>query len=123
MPAVEEQGLTKLAVYWEISGRDEFADPTFLDPVEIPVRWEHMHREMTDPQGQSIIISAKVASKQRLKDGSVLYLGTYDQYLGVGSGSDEGGIMQVVGYEQADDIRGREVRREALLSRYKRRPT
>lgn len=117
-----ERHLNQTAVYWECVARDRFSDPVLAPPDEIPIRWEWTRMEIIDVTGQSVQIDAMVCTGQRLREGSLLYLGDLNQYQGVGSGSThEGNVLEVVRYQEATDVRGSQTRRESLLRRHKKK--
>jgi len=63
------------AVYWSPSGYDGFGQPTMGTAVQITCRWEDVHEQFLDNDGQEQTSSAKVYVSQDVELGGYLWLG------------------------------------------------
>lgn len=67
------------AVYWGGSTNTGYGAFTYLDPVEIPVRWEEITEVITNPQnGVEYVSIAKIIVNQDVQKDGYLFLGTLD---------------------------------------------
>lgn len=62
------------AVYWEPDAPDGFGRPAFLDPVEIPVRWDDVVVVVSDGKGNLITSRAMIMTPGELKEQGYLLL-------------------------------------------------
>jgi hypothetical protein len=62
-------------VYWEYSGQDRNGKDTYLDPIEIKVRWEDKAEQDFLPNGQEVMIKSTVYVDRLMPLGGVLWLG------------------------------------------------
>jgi hypothetical protein len=89
-------------------------------PVQIPVRWVYVKRESKDAKGNTISIDADVVAAVSIVVGSLLLLGTMGSYVGTGSaGGDAVEFMRVETRNWGEDIKGRIVRYEYGLCRFR----
>lgn len=119
MPQLEEMDRHQDALYWPKTGTDGYGQPVHGAVQELKVRWENGRRLASDANGNPIAIDATVASGRTvLVLGSLMWEGKLADTPGT-SETPESDLMIVVGFDSATDIKGRVVRREALLQRYK----
>jgi hypothetical protein len=119
VPPPERASLKQKAVYWAVSGRDAYNEPTLAPPVEIPVRWETQRGETTDASGNEIATDATAYLMQRVTLGSNLWLGTLAEWSATGSGGQDTELMEVVSYSETPDIKGRVASRSVQLRRFR----
>lgn len=121
MPNQETSHRFQTALLWPYAGIDDYGQPIVSStPQEIRVRWEHTRTEMTDPQGNTIVVDATAVVAQKVTIGSEMWLGDYaDDWLGTGSGSggDDDEVMRVVAYDEVPDVKGRVKWRQVGLQR------
>lgn len=123
MPPLETMDLKQRAVVWPLVGTDRYGEPTVSDtPREVPVRWTWTRREMTDPQGNTIVVDAQAVVNEDIKVGSLMWLSTLDD-LPAGTGwslseFDEE-LMRVVTTSKGTDLKNRFTRRTLGLSRFR----
>ena len=124
MPAFEVFDLNQKAVLWPTAGpKDRYGVLQVGDPVEIFVRWENTRCEMLNSKGEVIGVDASVVTDRDITVGSRMWLGELADWYGTGSGVEDDEVMQVLSVEKATDLKGRILRRELLLCRYKNAPT
>lgn len=63
------------AVYWAPSGFSTYGLRTYVDPVEISVRWQYARELIRDSQGKEIVSGAQVFTTQDVKESGLLFLG------------------------------------------------
>lgn len=120
MPALEVSDLKQKAVLWVRTGYDNFGQPTVSNkPVEIRCRWTWTHREIVDPQGNTIAIDANVAVAQDIPENSHLWLGTLKEWNALHSGASQPdqNLCEVKVVKKTPDVKGRVRRRELSLMR------
>lgn len=120
--AMEIRDLYQPALFWAPAQNDQYGQPQVHPPVQIRVRWNTIRREWLDHQGNSVILDADAVVSQKVPIGSLMWLGTLEDWNGVGSGSgsaelgDE--LCEVKNYTETPDIRNRYRRRTVQLLRY-----
>ena len=119
MPPLERTDRRQKAVYWATTGVDDYAQPTLAAPIEIDVRWNDQRHEATDSQGNTITLDGSVVLLIDVDIGALMWLGTLSDWYATGSAGQDTGLMRVVMFNATLDIKGRNVRREAGLKRYK----
>jgi hypothetical protein len=67
-------------VYWEKVGSDEYGKPYYKDPVELAVRWEARVLEIIMDDGRRAISRAYILLATRVLVGSLVMLGTLDDW-------------------------------------------
>lgn len=121
MPAPETAHLNQDAVLWAANGVDNYGEKTVGSPVEIRVRWNAKRMETVDSKGSPMALDALAVVDRDVIDGSILWLGTLDDWYGTGSAGVGVGLHQVVTIETIRDVKGRATRRTVGLMRYKDR--
>lgn len=86
--------------------------------VEIAVRWEDGRGQSVDERGTPIAYDATVVVGQAVPVGSILFRGTLAQWAAASSTSPSG-LYEAVQFREARDVKGRAVRREVRLARYR----
>lgn len=119
MPPLETDDLNETATVWPRGSYDDYGARSVSSPIEIPVRWEEVDRNQLDPQSDKIRYDALAVVDRKVEKGSLIRLGTLDDWQGTGSGSVESGLMEVVGYNETPDLKGRSIRRTITMIRYK----
>jgi len=119
MPPLEEMDRHQKAVLLEYTGLDSESERTFAAPVEIDVRWTWTRSYSTDAQGNKIALDAKVVTGQQVPVGSLMYLGTEDEWLGTGSASNDSELCEVAVERTGTDIKHRFTRYSYSLKRYR----
>ena len=108
MPSIEKADLKQTAVLWlaNVETPDSFGNPTVASPIEVRVRWESSKGEANRRK-----VTAYV--DREITHGSVLWLGTVAT-LPV-SPQPYKDLMQVVGYSEIPNVKGRSPRRSVDL--------
>lgn len=76
MPAPELWGKFQDAVLWEVTGYDEYGQPTVSETsTQIRVRWDDTYRQVAGKDGTPVEIVATVAVNRDLQNGSLLWKG------------------------------------------------
>jgi hypothetical protein len=89
-------------------------------PYQTAVRWVYVKRESKDSKGNTITIDADVVAAVSIVVGTIMWLGTMEQYIGTGSaGGDAIEFMRVETRNWGVDLKGRIVRYEYELSRFR----
>jgi len=117
MPAVEVVDFIHYAVLWRKAGSDRFGKPITSNPVEIRCRWIETRKEKTDAQGNTVTIDAQVYINTDITVGSLMWKGRLSELLGTASPM-SGNIMQVISFNRTPDLKGRNHRSMASVSRY-----
>lgn len=124
MPPIEHMDMTETAVLWTKTGETRYSDPLVASPQEVAARWEKTARDAAGPNGSTLTLDASVALKVNVPDGSILYLGQLSDLTGTGTGTgdypaDGTPLYVVVTRDEAYDLKGRVVRHEYGLQRYR----
>lgn len=123
MPAPEANGREQDAVLWEATGRYDAEGRHLIgEPREIEVRWLRKRRMGTAANGSPVMLDATVVTVEEIAVGSNMWLGTLDDWYGVGSAGDATEVHEVVSYDETPDVKGREVYRTLSLIRHKDKP-
>ena len=129
MPPPEEGERRQTAILWAVSPSDGLSPRTgpygeiiVEDPVEIRVRWVDRSSQTIGPTANTISYDSVAVVGQAIPIGSLMWLGTLEDYYGTGEGDVQSNrIMQVDEYKETPDLKGREVLRSVGLMRYKNR--
>lgn len=123
MPAFETMDRTEKALLWETTGGiDEYGQYAYnflRDPTEIKVRWEAGRRLSSDSQGNPLAVDVMVVANREIATGSLMWLGSLIDLPGTGTAAPESDLMIVVGRDRTKDIKGRYLRWEYMLQRFK----
>lgn len=122
MPPLETSDRWQTATLWEYVGKDRFGQPKVSSaPVELSVRWNTTRRLVLAPDGNRVALDAEAVVNRKIGIGSVMFLGELDDWRGTGSGSagEESELWEVVTYDEVPDLKGRNVRREIGLKKYR----
>lgn len=123
-----------LAVVFPFEGNDDMGEVLRGEPVELDVRWEvagydivgGRRSNLKDPQGNTISWDAVVVVDRRVAIDSLIYRGSLEQWLGVGTGtgsdSPEVELMIVKVCSEVPDIKGQVTRRVLGCMRYRDTP-
>lgn len=122
MPPIETAHRPQKALLWSVQGVNDRGNPTVDrgNPTELDVWWATGRTEALDPQGNTVAIDAAVVVDRHVPVGSAMWLGSEAEWLGSGTGSagEATEVMQVVTYNEAPDLKGRNYRRVVGLIRY-----
>lgn len=121
MPSPEIASLTDDAVLWSFAGHSPTGEPKVSTPIQIECRWMWKKTQATDATGNTVMLDATVIVDREIDDGSILWLGTLDQWEDSGSEESNPELVEVKSYKEVKDIRGRESYRELGCSFYKGR--
>lgn len=117
MPAIETDGRHQKAVYWKANGVDRYGNAKVDKGIELDVRLVKGRRRAFNAQGQPVAIDATVVLDRDVPTGSLFWVGTLldlpDEL------SDLTDLLQVASIRETPDVKGREVRREAMLVKFK----
>lgn len=110
--------LDKIAVYWAVAEiTDNYGQNKVQDPVEIAIRWENRAASNRNPENQVSGIVAFVTTAFELPLNSILWKGRLADYTGSVIQNQQ--LCEVQSAGNIEDIKGREVRYESSLVRYK----
>lgn len=117
MPAIETMHRHQLAMHYGTTPGD-FGEPIadVSGRTELKVRWQYVNEEAVDAQGNSIGIDAKVVLDRDVAVGDYMWLGGIENLPS--NGIPTSNIMKVVGFVSTPDLKGRHIRRTALLQRF-----
>jgi len=116
------------AVLWTaqtVRGRklvDAYGEAKVNAPVEIDVRWVFGRSEVLDSSGTAVAVDATAEVEQEVPEGSQMWLGALEDWLGTGSGDEDSGLMYVKAYNEALDIKGRVAARTVGLMYFRDQP-
>ena len=113
MPNPETDSLTQKAVWWEVTGKDRFNNPTLSAAVEINTRWEIGNKETIDPSNTTVAIDSTVILDRDVSVGDILRLGAE---VDLPTPIDD--LREVVDFRKVPDVKGRNFRRKALLIKH-----
>lgn len=122
MPPMEEEDRWQQATLWAKSAEsDRHGRPKVVSPVVLDVRWIKTRMVTRDAEGHPIELDVTVVLNRQVDPGSIFRLGTIDDWVGTGSGSEEEDdeLYETVTYRETVDIRGMDTRRTAGLKRYR----
>ena len=130
MPSLEQLDLAQTALLWPAYGWDYHGQPRYDadgepivgPPEEIEARFSIKQAEMVDPKGNSIVVQSTAVVDRRVREGSLLWIGTLDDWLGTGSAGDDNELYEVRAYAESPDLKNRYVRRTVGLMRYRNQP-
>lgn len=117
MPPLEHMDMRDPAVLWTMSRHDRDGFPLVNSPTEICCRWEEKNLEMTDADGNRIVVDAVLAVGRNLVMGSLLWAGKLCDLPD--SGEPPRDLYEVVLRDRGSDLKGRVTRYEFGLKRYK----
>lgn len=123
MPTPERANRYQTALLFTRSGIDEYGRHTVSSPSEIKVRWDWNRRDVRRQDGTTITVEATALVGQVIAVGSQMWLGELDSWVGTGSSGDDTDLMEVVGYREVHDIKGRIATRTIDLARFMDQPS
>lgn len=118
MPSPETSDLVHKALLWEFISNDRYGNSQVSAAVEIQCRWVPKRRTIVDAQGKLVATDVTVAVNREIPEHSIMWKGGFDDIPGTADVPDSG-FMEVVAFDEADDVKGRETAREVRLMRYK----
>lgn len=121
MPSPETAALTDDATLWEFTGHDPSGEVKVSPPIQIECRWIWKKTQSTDASGNAIMLDATVIVDRDIRDQSILWNGTLQEWEDTGSEEVNPEIMQVKVYKETRDMKGRESYRELGLAFFKGR--
>lgn len=119
MPAFETMDRRDPAVYWRVTGVDEFNEPIRSDPCQLMINWSPMRRVQRFPDGTTAEIEGTANVDRTMVLGDIVWIGRFKDF-------DEAAIpatnplLRVVMYKEDNDIKGRHVFRTVTLARFHR---
>ena len=97
---LDNELLTKIAIYWPSGAIDEDGERGIGTPVEMQCHWEDTYQEFVDSQGKTFVSTATVYLKARVKVDGWLWLSSAkicdDAGTGLQDAIDEGLIIENV---------------------------
>jgi hypothetical protein len=117
MPAIETDGREQKAVVWSANGQDRKGQKKVDQPEEINVRWQYRKSEAKASDSKKVSIDATVTTDRQYPLGSIFWLGEAAELpedLG-----DIKDLFEAVSYSNTPDVKGRDVRHELGLMRFK----
>lgn len=119
MPAPETSDRWQKALLWAKLRNDGHGDPVRDEAIELSVRWVNSRRDVNDGTGNRISLEAEALVDRKVRIGSLMWLGTLDEWPGTGIGINDEELMVVVSYEEATDVKGRIACRIVGLAKYR----
>lgn len=119
MPPLELEQRNQDAVVWAFDSFDSHGQIRVTAPEEIRVRWEWTWNRVSDPKGNNVTIDAEIVADADYPVGSLLWLGTLDDWYGSGSGGANNGLVEVVTFRRIPDDKGRNTRRSLMCRRFR----
>lgn len=121
MPAsVELADLEDVAVLWPATGRPSRSGEARVGPpIEVACRWRRMRREVTDAQGNTVVIEASVMLDRPAPVGSQMWRGTLDEWEGVRADRGRAEVMRVATANETDDVKGRDTAYRVGLQKFR----
>lgn len=116
MPPLERMDFHDTLVLWGYVGTDRQGDPVVAQPMQLPCRWEEGQTEIPDPMGNKITVDSVIATTQDILENSIVWQGTLDS---IRNAKTLTYLYEVVIKTHAKDLKGRIVRYEYGLRRYK----
>lgn len=124
MPPPETFHRHQTAVLWRKIGDNAQGEPIFDEPEELTprtgtgVRWEAGGLNPLDDNREPVNIDAVVVVNTDIVVGSEMWLGTLEEWIGVGSATDyQDDRMRVIKLIKVPDLKRRKFRREVWLLR------
>lgn len=122
MPPLEHQHMTTTAVLWSMVRHDRDGFPLVSAPEQIRVRWEEADAEMVDDEGNRIRVDVVLTAPRQLVTGSLLWEGELASLpLVDGVRTPPRDLYEVISRVRGKDLKGRLLRYEFGLRRYKDR--
>ena len=121
MPPLEDADLMESAVVWDKVSVDGYNNPIVSEPREVEARWKKGKREVGDLQSGSIQRDATVALSCSVKEGSIIWEGTLDEWeeeYALGTGTHDPGLYVIQGSSNVKDIKGITQRYEYNINRW-----
>lgn len=106
MPDIAKKFRRQYAVYWEAGPDNEFARPTFKEPVEVRCRWDDVTEAFINRQGNQTISSAIVLVDRDMVEGSFLWLGKLEELESLEHTGNER-AMVIQKFERIPDIKAK----------------
>lgn len=120
MPPLEHMDMTSKAVLWTFVRHDRDGFPLVEEPVQLCCRWEEINKEMVDADGNRIAVDVVLAVPQQIVMGSLMWEGKLTSLPTVDSiRTPPRDLYEVVGRDRGKELKGRVVRYEFGLRRYK----
>lgn len=119
MPAFEQMDRHDPAVLWLLTGKDRFNEPTRGNPCAIKVNWGPDKRSVRLPDGTSLVIEGTAIVDREIPVGSLIWLGPITEW-NEGNVPADNPIMEVKGYKEDSDLKGRHVLRTVTLAKFHR---
>ncbi len=113
MPNPENDFLTQKAVWWSVTGKNRYGEPTVAAAVEICTRWEIGNKESKDNADTTVEIHSVVTVDRDVEVGDILRLGAK---IDLPSPVDD--LREVRKFRKIPNIKGRESKRIALLIKH-----
>lgn len=107
--------MQQVAVYWEITGVDEFGKPTYQDAIEISCRWEDVQEVFITANGEKAISKAQLIVDRDLKNESVIFLGLASDLTDILVPKNNDGAWEIRWYGKLPDFKGKKFLREVML--------
>jgi hypothetical protein len=119
MPPLETNDRQQRACVWTVANNRYGQKRVTGGPAEITVRWNDVHKQVRDAEGNTVTIEAEVVlGDDEVAIGQIMWLGRIKDLPGTGfEHVPEVGIMIVYGSYKTPDIKGRNFRRTLQLMR------
>lgn len=104
MPPLEDMDMVHPAVYWELTGRNDYGEPQLATRRQIYVRWVWAEARPSGADSSGETPGAQVASTEWLSVGSLIWQGTEADWLADPAGDES--VMEVSSTSSSDELRG-----------------
>lgn len=121
MPAPEQGWVTGYAVVWLANGYGEDGSPTIdASPVsDMPVNTSRRQRQIRNAKGELINIDATARVDREVPIGSIVFLGTADEYNAMTEAEQAvAGYYEVIGNSVTHDVKGIEISYKVSLAHH-----
>ena len=119
MPPLEYMDMRDPAVLWTLARHDRDGFPVVNAPVDVCTRWEEKNIEMTDEQGNRVVVDVVLATNRDIPINSLMWSGKVCDLPD--SGDPGRDVYEVILRDRGKDLLGRVTRYEYGLKRYKDR--
>lgn len=103
------------AVYWPISGRDDYGHPTWGDAVEIECRWTDVVQQFVRSDGEERFSRSVVYVDRDMKVGGVLLLGELDSGVDTADPKGNENAWEISRFDKTPNLRVTEYLRTVYL--------
>lgn len=109
------RGTNQKAVYWSMSELNEFGKPGWGTAIEIDCRWEEIHEQFINPNGETQVSRAVVFVDRDVEIKGVLFNGELSAVTDTNNPKNNDGAWEIVQFDKIPDVKGNRFLRKAYL--------